>query len=221
MVDDPWAKRVREYVRRLRHAASQAGKTELVIVIADVLTAEDGLNIEIGQQDRAAETRVGTILAKRRNQEKAAHRWPADLGFGAAGVAAAGAAARTVGFCEVMPRHLSGWSAFWPSTAAQIGFELRRLPPHGRERESHPVITMVQSSPTRRPVVIVDDHPLVRRGLKAVIDAEPDLIVCGEAATREDGLRAIAAVRPDLVVVELSLVRGDGLELIREIRSRY
>ncbi len=55
---------MREYVRRLRHAASQAGKTELVIVIADVLTAEDGLNIEIGQQDRAAETRVGTILAK-------------------------------------------------------------------------------------------------------------------------------------------------------------
>ena len=69
--------------------------------------------------------------------------------------------------------------------------------------------------------MIVDDHPLVRRGPKAVIDAEPDLIVCGEAATREDGLRAIAAVRPDLVVVELSLVRGDGLELIREIRSRY
>ena len=61
--------------------------------------------------------------------------------------------------------------------------------------------------------MIVDDHPLVRRGPKAVIDAEPDLIVCGEAATREDGLRAIAAVRPDLVVVELSLVRGDGLEL--------
>ena len=69
--------------------------------------------------------------------------------------------------------------------------------------------------------LIVDDHPLVRRGLKALIDAEPDLIVCGEAATREDGLRAIAVARPDLVVVEPSLVRGDGLELIREIRSRY
>ena len=79
----------------------------------------------------------------------------------------------------------------------------------------------VQSSPTRRRILIADDQPLVRRGLKAVIDAEPDLIVCGEAATREDGLRAIAAARPDLVVVEPSLVRGDGLELIREIRSRY
>ena len=79
----------------------------------------------------------------------------------------------------------------------------------------------VQSSPTRRPILIVDDHPLVRRGLKALIDAEPDLIVCGEAATREDGLRAIAAARPDLVVVDPSLARGDGLELIRESRSRY
>ena len=92
--------------------------------------------------------------------------------------------------------------------------------------ESHAVMTMftqrkVQSSPTRRRILIADDQPLVRRGLKAVIDAEPDLIVCGEAATREDGLRAIAAARPDLVVVEPSLVRGDGLELIREIRSCY
>ena len=83
----------------------------------------------------------------------------------------------------------------------------------------HAVITMftqrkVQSSPTRRPILIVDDHPLVRRRLKAVIDAEPDLIVCGEAATREDGLRAIAAARPDWVVVDPSLARGDGLELI-------
>jgi DNA-binding NarL/FixJ family response regulator len=73
----------------------------------------------------------------------------------------------------------------------------------------------VQSSPTRRRILIVDDHPLVRRGLKALIDAEPDLIVCGEAATPEDGLRAIAA-RPDLVVVDLSLARGDGLTDSRE-----
>ena len=96
----------------------------------------------------------------------------------------------------------------------------------GSAGESHAVTTMftqrkVQSSPTRRRILIADDQPLVRRGLKAVIDAEPDLIVCGEAATREDGLRAIAVARPDLVVVEPSLVRGDGLELIRDIRSRY
>ena len=38
----------------------------------------------------------------------------------------------------------------------------------------------VQSSPTRRPILIVDDHPLVRRGLKTLIDAEHDLIVCAK-----------------------------------------
>ena len=87
--------------------------------------------------------------------------------------------------------------------------------------ESHAVITMCAIVANQAANPIADDQPLVRRGLKAVIHAEPDLIVCGEAATREDGLRAIAAARPDLVVVQPSLVRGDGLELIREIRSRY
>jgi putative DNA primase/helicase len=62
VVDDPWAKPVRDYVRRHLDAASQAGKMEMVVSIADILT--DGLHIEIGRQDRAAETRVGTILAR-------------------------------------------------------------------------------------------------------------------------------------------------------------
>jgi DNA-binding NarL/FixJ family response regulator len=78
-----------------------------------------------------------------------------------------------------------------------------------------------QSAPAKWRILIIDDHPLVRRGLTALIDAEPDLIVCAKAATREDGLRAIAATRPDLAVVDLSLGDGDGLDLIREIRSRH
>ena len=77
------------------------------------------------------------------------------------------------------------------------------------------------TAPARRRILIVDDHPLVRLGLKALIDAEPDLIVCAEAATRADALRAIAPGQPDLVIADLSLRRGDGLELVREIRSRH
>jgi DNA-binding NarL/FixJ family response regulator len=78
-----------------------------------------------------------------------------------------------------------------------------------------------QSAPVKRRIVIVDDHPLMRRGLRALINAEPDLIVCAEAATQGDGLAAIAASRPDLTIVDLSLGDGDGLQLVREIRSRH
>lgn len=73
----------------------------------------------------------------------------------------------------------------------------------------------------RRRILIVDDHPLMRRGLAALINAEPDLVVCAEAATLEDGLVAIAAARPDLVITDLSFLHGDGLELVRNVRSRH
>ena len=77
-----------------------------------------------------------------------------------------------------------------------------------------------QSTEKRR-ILIVDDHPLVRRGLTALINAEPDLVVCAEAASRADGLVAIAVARPDLVITDLSLIHGDGLELVQDIRSRH
>ncbi len=77
-----------------------------------------------------------------------------------------------------------------------------------------------QLPPARRQILVVDDQPLARRGLKALIDAESDLIVCAEAATQEDALRAIATAPPDLAVVDPSLGHGDGLKLIGEIRSR-
>jgi DNA-binding NarL/FixJ family response regulator len=80
--------------------------------------------------------------------------------------------------------------------------------------------TQSQSTEKRR-ILIVDDHPLVRRGLTALINAEPDLVVCAEAASRGDGLVAIAVARPDLVITDLSLIHGDGLELVRDIRSRH
>lgn len=57
--------------------------------------------------------------------------------------------------------------------------------------------------------------------MTALIDAEPDLFVCAEAATLPDGLVAIAITRPDLVITDLSLGLSDGLELVRDIRSRH
>jgi DNA-binding NarL/FixJ family response regulator len=76
-------------------------------------------------------------------------------------------------------------------------------------------------TPARRRILIVDDHPLVRRGLTALINAEPDLTVCAEAATQRAGIEAIASSRPDLVIADLSLHDGDGLDLVREIRASH
>jgi DNA-binding NarL/FixJ family response regulator len=77
-----------------------------------------------------------------------------------------------------------------------------------------------RSARAKHRVLIVDDHPLVRRGLKALIDAEPDLIVSAEAANVREGLVAVAAERPELVIVDLSLGDSDGLDLVRAIRGQ-
>lgn len=78
-----------------------------------------------------------------------------------------------------------------------------------------------RSAPVKQRILIVDNQPLMRRGLKAVINAEHDLIVCGEAANAVEGLAAIPESRPDLVIIDLSPSTGDGLELVRATRSRH
>jgi DNA-binding NarL/FixJ family response regulator len=71
----------------------------------------------------------------------------------------------------------------------------------------------------RARILIVDDHPLVREGLAARISAQPDLEVCGEAASTEEALRLIRVARPALVLIDLALQRSSGLDLIKEIRA--
>jgi DNA-binding NarL/FixJ family response regulator len=75
--------------------------------------------------------------------------------------------------------------------------------------------------PVKRRVLIVDDHPLVRRGLTALIDNEADLVVCADIGMRREALALIAASRPDLVVADLPLRGGDALALVKEIRSGH
>jgi DNA-binding NarL/FixJ family response regulator len=70
-------------------------------------------------------------------------------------------------------------------------------------------------------VVIVDDHPIVRRGLKDVIDEAADLEVCGEAADVPEALRQIEAAQPHVVIVDITLGDEDGIELIDYIKSRW
>lgn len=73
----------------------------------------------------------------------------------------------------------------------------------------------------KRRVLIVDDHPLVRRGVGSLIALQPDLELCGEAADACEALRMIKATCPHVVVVDLSLGRGHGLELIEQLRQTH
>jgi DNA-binding NarL/FixJ family response regulator len=70
-------------------------------------------------------------------------------------------------------------------------------------------------------VLIVDDHPIVRQGLRLMIDAEPDLVVCGEAQSAREARDAIRQHEPDVVIVDISLAQGDGLELVRDVHAQH
>ncbi|PIV82076.1 DNA-binding response regulator [bacterium CG17_big_fil_post_rev_8_21_14_2_50_64_8] len=69
-------------------------------------------------------------------------------------------------------------------------------------------------------LVIVDDHPLVRAGIKALLHLEGDLDVVGEAEDHAEAIEVIAAVQPDLVLVDLSLKNSNGLNLIKELAQK-
>jgi DNA-binding NarL/FixJ family response regulator len=70
-------------------------------------------------------------------------------------------------------------------------------------------------------VFIIDDHPIVRKGLAQLLDQEPDLVVCGEAADVREARVGLERTRPDVVILDLSLRDSDGLELIKEIRAKH
>lgn len=75
----------------------------------------------------------------------------------------------------------------------------------------------IKKSTTR--VLIFDSHELVRRGLAALVNAEEDMISCGEAENGAAVLAALPEARPDVVLVDVSASRGDGLEAIQRIRK--
>lgn len=68
---------------------------------------------------------------------------------------------------------------------------------------------------------IVDDHPIVRKGLSQLINQEPDLVVCGEADNAESALELLKKTKPDLAIVDISLRGIDGIELTKLIKARF
>lgn len=69
-------------------------------------------------------------------------------------------------------------------------------------------------------ILIVDDHAMVRMGLKELIENEPDLEVCALAESSSRAVEALQDVTPDLVIVDLSLPDRNGLELIKQLAAR-
>ncbi|MEW2551366.1 response regulator transcription factor [Streptomyces zhihengii] len=69
-------------------------------------------------------------------------------------------------------------------------------------------------------IVVVDDHEVVRLGVRDLLEAEPDLRVVGEAGTASQALARIPALRPRVAVLDVRLPDGDGIHVCRELRSR-
>jgi len=69
-------------------------------------------------------------------------------------------------------------------------------------------------------IVIVDDHPLVRRGLASVISMQPNVQFAGEATNGQEALDVIEATKPDIVLIDLKLADESGLDVIKTVRAR-
>ncbi len=73
------------------------------------------------------------------------------------------------------------------------------------------------NSGKRTRVLVVDDHAIVRQGLRAILDTEPDIEVVGEAADGREAVRKTLALRPDVVIMDVSMPRMNGLEATARI----
>lgn len=78
-----------------------------------------------------------------------------------------------------------------------------------------------RAAKVRRRILILDDHPVTRYGLRQLINHEADLQVCGDAETASQALAAIKANRPDLVLADITLPGKSGLEFVKDMRAQH
>jgi DNA-binding NarL/FixJ family response regulator len=70
-------------------------------------------------------------------------------------------------------------------------------------------------------IVLADDHTIVRQGLRAILEAEKDFTIVGEASNGQDALAQVEQLKPDILVLDLALPDIHGLEVVRRLRSRH
>lgn len=68
-------------------------------------------------------------------------------------------------------------------------------------------------------IVIADDHPIVREGLAAVLETQPDFVIVGQAGDGAEAVELVAALRPDVVLLDLQMPRLDGVDALRAMRA--
>ena len=73
----------------------------------------------------------------------------------------------------------------------------------------------------KKDILIVDDHPLVRKGIRSLLEHEPDFVVAGEAGSRGEVLEFLRRQMPDLILLDISLQGSDGIEVTKAIRCEF
>lgn len=73
---------------------------------------------------------------------------------------------------------------------------------------------------TKTQVLLVDDHPIVRKGIAELINSEADLEVCGEASTMQEAMSLASKLKPGLLIVDISLDGNNGVELMKNLAGR-
>jgi DNA-binding NarL/FixJ family response regulator len=81
-------------------------------------------------------------------------------------------------------------------------------------------MTDPSDAPQQIKVFLLDDHEVVRRGVRDMLNTAPDLIVVGEASTAAEALAAVPTLMPDVAVLDVRLPDGDGVVVCRELRSQ-
>jgi DNA-binding NarL/FixJ family response regulator len=78
-----------------------------------------------------------------------------------------------------------------------------------------------RAAAARKRILIVDDHPLMREGLRGTINREPDLMVCGEAENAPQAVELFQKLAPDLVLLDISLPGKSSLELVKDFKAAH
>jgi DNA-binding NarL/FixJ family response regulator len=78
-----------------------------------------------------------------------------------------------------------------------------------------------QPAETKRRIFLIDDHPVLRDGLRRLLEAESDMEICGEAENAKKALEKMEAASPELAIVDISLPGPSGIELIKTLKARF